>query len=273
MGTTEQKLQAIVNSKEAIRQSITNKGIPVGTGMKLSSYPSLIDCIVIPPRPSQAILNGEYVYGLTNISGIGQTATQNGTVSMDGNVNIVCIGSDNTILYQGTAGVPAVGSYIPMLKITYTAPSDNRTGYLSIVKHSSMSSYGQYTVVDVATGLPIVLSSAKTYTITSLSPCMILRSKSSNIISGTSSLNNGVFGFSSLATISTVSMQCQYSFLNPSTAYVRDMNMNTTIKNLVQSGTYSHVTISSPFFTGSDSAITGYNKGNIVAMGECVSFN
>jgi hypothetical protein len=192
---------------------------------------------------------------------------------MDGTVNIACVSNDNAMLYQGTAGVPAVGSYIPMLKITYEATGDNRTGYLSIVKHSSMPSCGQYTAVDVAAGLPIALSNAKTYAITSLSPRMILRSKNSNIMSGTSSLSNGAFGFSSLATASAVSMQVQHSFLNPSPAYVKDMNMTTAVKNLVQSGTYTHVTISSPFFTGTDSAITGYNKGNIVAVGDCVSFN
>ncbi|MDR1883725.1 MAG: leucine-rich repeat domain-containing protein [Prevotella sp.] len=38
MGTTAQKLQAVLNSKEGIRQAINDKGVPVDTSVKLSGY-------------------------------------------------------------------------------------------------------------------------------------------------------------------------------------------------------------------------------------------
>ena len=46
MGTTAQKLQNIIDSKELIRQSINNKGVQVTTGDTLYSYASKIDAIV-----------------------------------------------------------------------------------------------------------------------------------------------------------------------------------------------------------------------------------
>ena len=45
MGTTTDKLNGIINSKEAIRQSINNKGVTVTTGDTLASYASKIDSI------------------------------------------------------------------------------------------------------------------------------------------------------------------------------------------------------------------------------------
>lgn len=45
MGTTADKLNKIIDSKELIRQSINNKGVVVTTGDTLDSYPSKIDAI------------------------------------------------------------------------------------------------------------------------------------------------------------------------------------------------------------------------------------
>jgi hypothetical protein len=275
MGTTSQKLQAIVNSKEAIRQAIVDKGVMVVPGTKLSEYASLIRLIQTPSMIAMtALMSGNLSTGLINVSGVG-TGTQStisGSPAMDSTVNIVCISGLN-ILYQGNAGVPTGNSYIPFLEVNYI-PTDGtaiRTGYLSIIKNPD-SSNATYAVIDKNTSNRIILDSTKTY-ILNINHCIILRNNSTKIIEGSTTVSNGLFGLTNVTADTSTTLQISHSVVNPSPSRYENIQITDEIKALVQSGNYPSVTITSTFMTGTATSMTGYYKGLIVSTADYFSFS
>jgi len=275
MGTTSDKLNGVLLSKNNIKQSIINRGVAIPSDATFASYPNYIKQITGGLQPiinvTASVNNSLISTALTNITakGSGAIASMNGNPTMVSTVNLLIV-SGGELIYMGNAGVPAIGAYIPLARITYIATdnSDFRIGYFAVVNNGS--GVATYSTVDSKTGTRITLDSIKTYKIL-VSPCMLFRSVNTVTIEGSSSFTAATLGLANVNATVTIE-PAEYSIVNTVGRTIKTVDFPNMLKGTIQAGGYPYVSVSARSFTGAAANITGYHKGEIVMLSSVITF-